>query len=354
MLNRRIGATCLALALLPAGLAGAQETTEKSLEAVDVAAAHATQKAARSIVLLEVDHSRSAGAPLSAADRMRLGVRRSFDPRYFTRPEGPVSAVVIGPGLLATSMWNVVGDGSISVTTSDGTKLVATRAGRDENLRVTLLKVSDPDQKLVPIQASSASVAVGRTVFLVARTAVNAPHVTRGIVSGLRRERGDAFTHSAKTSFANSGGALVDLEGNLLGICVRHSDRSRQGQSSGVAFGARLTRVKAKLADLVAGKVIKKRPTAFLGIQMDTRFGGEGVKINKIIEGTGAKAAGIQDNDVITVFNNVKIKHFTQLVAEIQQLEVGKKIVITVKRGDQEMDYTVVLGARPADLNRRR
>lgn len=344
--------TKLSLALTMAALAfvgpaQAQESTERTLEAVDIAVTLAAKKAAKSVVLVEVDRANYGSRPLSRGERMRLGVRRWYDPRYFTRPEGPTSGVVIAPGLVATSIWNVQGEGTIQIVGPDGTKYSASRAGKDENLAVALIKVSDPKKTLVPIEAATSTVRVGRTVLLVGRTSRNAPLLTRGIVSGLGRERGDAFTHSAKTSYANAGGALVDLEGKLLGLSVRHSNRHRQGQSSGVAFGARRTRILANLQTLAAGKTIKKRPTAFLGIQMDSRFRGAGVRIMQVIDGTGAKTAGISGGDVIVVFNNVKIRHFSQLVKEIQKLEVGKKIVVTVKRDGREIDFTVKLGKRP-------
>ena len=98
------------------------------------------------------------------------------------------------------------------------------------------------------------------------------------------------------------------------------------------------------------GRVIETRPTAFLGISMDPRFEGPGVQVRAIVPGTGAEAAGMRAGDLILIFNSVEIKHFAQLVEEIQRLEVGTEIVITVRRSEgEELDFRVKLGARPKE-----
>ena len=72
-----------------------------------------------------------------------------------------------------------------------------------------------------------------------------------------------------------------------------------------------------------------------------------------MIEGTAAQKVGIRPGDVILVFNSVKIEHFNQLVEEILKLAVGTEIIVTVKRGDEEIDYTVQLGVRPEDQKKK-
>ncbi len=327
----------------------AAPTTAPALAAQDAVLAAASRHAARSVVLIEVERPDYGPRPLSSGERAGFGVRGYYDPRYFSRPEGPVTGVVVGAGLVATSQWNLEGDHPVRVVSSEGRAYSARRVGRDENAAVALLAVDAPGPDLVPIEPAEGAPRVGQVLLLIGRTKENAPLVTRGVVAGLGRQRGDAFTHSARTNFANVGGALIDLEGRLLGIAVRHRGRAAQGQSSGVAFGAPWQRFADNVPAMARGEVIAARPTAFLGIGIDPSYTGQGVRVREVIKGTGAEAAGVRAGDVVRIFNSVEIKHFVQLVEEIQKLEVGTEIVVTLRRDEEELDLRVQLGERPRE-----
>lgn len=340
--------TAALVALAGAPAQAAPEAASPALEAADAAVTAAVERAAKSVVSVEVDVTRYGPRRLTAAERAALGVGAAYDPRYFAAPEGPVAGVVVGPGLIATATSALEGDGNVTVVSPSGKRYPARRVGRDDNVAVSLLAVEGAGGDLIPIQPAGGPPRIAQTLLLIARTQVeNRPLVTRGIVAGLGRERGDAFTHSARTSFANTGGALVDLEGHLLGISVRHAARVPQGQASGVGYGAAWTRFRENVPQMARGEVIAARPTAFLGIGIDPSYTDLGVRVREVIEGTGAKEAGITAGDVIRIFNQVEIKHFAQLVEEIQKLEVGTEIVVTVKRKDEELDFRVKLGERP-------
>lgn len=336
----------VALAGLAAPAALAQATTAASpLTALDEVGAAVVERVSASVVLIDVDRTALAPRRLTAGELGRMGLGNAYDPRYFTRPDEPCTGVVIGPGLIATSTWNVEGEAALTVITPDGARHPARRLGRDENLDVALLACDAPG--LVPLPLASGPPVVGRFLFLVARTAANAPLVTEGIVSGLNRHRGDSFAHSARTSYQNVGGALVDLEGRLVAIAVRHTDRASQGQSSGVGFGASVVPLQTQLAALQRGDVIPRRKTPFLGVASDQEATDvTGVRINQVVPGTAAQAAGVKAGDIIRIFNNVELRDFMHLREEIEKLSVGSEIVITVRRGEQELDITVKLGAR--------
>jgi S1-C subfamily serine protease len=338
---RRFNALVLAGVLCAPAAALAQDS---GLSKLDQALAAAADRAAASVVMIEVERSTYGPRPLTTLERRGLGITGPYDRRYFARPEGPCSGVVIAPGLVATSSWNLEGDGEVTVTDTAGKKHSARRAGRDDNLRVALLKVDAP---LKPLQPATSDLRPGRFLLRVGRPKANRPLVTRGIVSGMGRLRGDAFTHSCRTSFANVGGALVDLEGKLVGVAVRHDNRARQGQSSGVGFGARLDRVQPNLESLAAGTIIPMRPTAFLGIGPNPTYAGSGTQIGRIVKDTAAEKVGLKPGDVIKIFNSVELQGFGQLAEEIQKLEVGAEIIITVIRDGKEIDFKVKLGKRP-------
>jgi S1-C subfamily serine protease len=319
------------------------------LEALDEVTSEVVAKVAPSIVLLEVEHSSYGPRRLTRAERAGLGVTGRYDERYFSRPEGPVSAVVVGVDVVATATFNVAGDGAITVITPDGRRLTGQRLGRDENMDLALVKV-EGSLGIQPLPASKRDLVPGRFLYLVGRTEANAPIVTSGIVSGLERYRGDAFAHSCRTSYSNIGGALVDMDGGLVGFSVRHSNRVRQGQNSGVGFGATLAQLEDSRERLVAGEVIPRRKTPFLGIQADiAATGGPGVRIQQVIPDTAAAKAGLKAGDWIKIFNQVDIESFTQLREEIQALAIGTEIMITIVRDGEEQDIRVALGGRLED-----
>jgi serine protease DegQ len=342
-------ATALSLALLCAAPASAQERprspTPSPLDAFDAVAGQVVERVAPSVVLIEVERMAQAPRRLTAREVAGLGLGPNYDPRYFVRPDGPCTGVVIGEGLVATSSWNVEGDGAITVVAHDGRRLPGRRLGRDENLDVTLIGVEAKD--LPALTVAPEPPVVGRFVLLVGRTAQNGPMVTEGIVSGLGRHRGDSFAHSARTNYQNVGGALVDLEGRLVGLSVRHTDRSRQGQSSGVGFGAPALAVQVQVPGLARGDVVPRRKTPFLGISStQEEVAAGGCRVGQVLPGTAAEAGGLKAGDIIKIFNNVELRDFMHLREEIEKLSVGSEIVITVRRGDQELDITVKLGAR--------
>lgn len=344
----KFGATLLLVAAMTAAPSPAEEAPGASvaspLAALDAVTARVVERVAPSVVLIEVERT-TASRPLTAREVAGLGLGTNYDPRYFTRPDGPCSGVVIGEGLVATSTWNVAGEGAVTVITPDGRRLPGRRLGRDENLDVTLIGVDARDLPALPVAPEPP--VVGRFVLLVGRTAQNGPMVTQGIVSGLGRHRGDSFAHSARTNYQNVGGAIVDIEGRLVGLSVRHTNRSRQGQSSGVGFGSPALAVQVQVPGLARGEVVPRRKTPFLGISSSQEEVAQGgCRVGQVLAGTAAEAAGLKAGDIIKIFNNVELRDFMHLREEIEKLSVGSDIVITVKRGEQELDLTVKLGAR--------
>ena len=197
--------------ILAAGLASALgDSTDSPLAALDAATQQVVDRVQAAVVGLDVERTNYGPRDLTAPERQLLGVVMPYDERYFARPEGPCSAVVIGPQLLATSSYNVAGDGEITVHTADGREVHATRLGTDNNLGVTLLKT---EQDVGPaLELRTDEPRVGEFVVLVARSKASTPYVTRGIVSGLDRFGGDAFAHSARTNYVNTGGVLVGVD----------------------------------------------------------------------------------------------------------------------------------------------
>jgi S1-C subfamily serine protease len=333
------------------------------LTALDRVLPRLAEKVERSVVALDVTREEKPERPLTQREKMALGIggTRVYDERYFERPGGAVSAVVLSTddrsSVLATSLWNLGDAKSVIVSLPSGEKVRASIKGHDDNLDVAVLVTEKPLSGVEPISVAKDR-KVGQLALLVGRGGERSqPVVTAGTVSAVGRFKGDAIQVSTRMNYGNVGGAVVDLDGHLLGIASKLNDRAYQGLNSGVGFAAPVERILKELDALVAGKAIGKRKNPFLGIMLDVRAEQpkEGVRINlargadgKLFDRSAARKAGIEDGDIIKIFNGVDVKDFEQLRDCIERLEVGEKVIVTIERGDLgEKDFTIELGERP-------
>jgi len=338
------------------------------LTALDATVPKVASRVEHSVVALEVEREDRPERALTPQEKAQLGVSPGFDPRFFMRPPGAVSGVVIAvPNkdkpdekptiVVVTSMWNLRDAKSVKIALASGEKIAATIKGRDENLDVALLTV-ESTTGLEPIQVAKDR-KVGQFTILVGRGGEAAqPIVTIGNLSAIGRFKGDALQVSTRMNYGNVGGAIVDLDGKLLGIASKLTNRPMQGINSGVGFAAPIDKIMAHMPKLLAGTQVKKRKNPFLGIMLDPKLeqpktGGVRIALARTPEGqlfdnAAAKKAGIKDGDVIKIFNGVEINDFEQLRDCIEKLEVGEKVIVTIERGDAgEKDFTIELGERP-------
>ncbi len=356
--------------LVLAGLAGSLgaaaaygDELSDGLGALDAALPRVAERAERSVVALEVTRDEKASRTLTRTEKLSLGIGggRVFDQRYFERPAGPCSAVVVRSNeqetVIITSLWNVKEGKSFAIHLPSGDKVEAKLKGTDENMDVAVLVTEKPLSGVKAIEVAKEK-RVGQFAVLVGRGGErNSPIVTVGNLSAVGRFKGDAIQVSTRMNYGNVGGAVVDLDGKLLGIASKLTDRAYQGINSGVGFAAPAERVAKHLDDLVAGKHAPRRKSPFLGIMLDPKLeqpkDGAGVRINlarrgEVLMEGAAKKAGIKDGDIIKIFNGVEVKDFEQLRDCIEKLEVGEKVIVTIERGDMgEKDFTLELGERP-------
>lgn len=334
------------------------------LTALDKALPRITERAEPSVVALDVTRDEKPARPLTQRERLITGVQgtRVWDMRYFERPPGACSAVLVKAdaqqSVLVTSYWNVREGKSFSIQLPSGEKVDATLKGHDENLDVAVLVCTKPLTGYKPIEVA-ADKHVGQLALLVGRGGERAtPFVTAGNLSAVGRFKGDSIQVSTRMNYGNVGGAVVDLDGKLLGIAAKLTDRPMQGINSGVGFAAPADRLMKELDKLVEGKNAKKHRNPFLGIMLDPKLQQPtdgGVRINlarnpdgTLLPGLAAEKAGIKDGDVIKIFNGVEIKDFEQLRDCIERLEPHEKVIVTIERGDLgEKDFTIELGERP-------
>lgn len=356
MLLRHRSQSCaliLGLALLATpSLAHAQDT--ETLGALQDSIQKAADKVSKSVVLIYCEREKGSERGITPLEQRRLGLFMGGQTSkgYFDRPKGPTTGVIVNDdGGILTAGFNVSGKiKKIWVVGHDGKKRPAKLLGKDPNLDVHMLKVEDAKGLKAPSMANSKKITPGQFAILVSRSErTKSANITFGIISAVGRKRGKCFQLSARMNYGNAGGAIVNLDGQLIGVASHLNNRSVAGQNSGVGFAAPVHELKTSLKTMATGKDVPKIRNPFLGIQGNpqTTQGQKGVRIMRVLEGTAAAKAKLKAGDVIKIFNGVEINDFMTLVDEIQKLSVGDKIIVTVARDGWEKDFTIVLGARP-------
>ncbi|MBI3725302.1 PDZ domain-containing protein [bacterium] len=216
--------------------------------------------------------------------------------------------------------------------------------GRDLRLRLVLVEVEEGG--LVPAPRSTRAPLAGTFVLTVGSVfAEGRPTAAFGIVSTSSRFEGRAIQVDAAVDPSNAGGAVLDLEGALLGIPVI-VDR-KIGDDSGVGFAVPFARIEAVLPRLRAGEELKP---GMLGIALATeeRQGAQGVKVEGVLPGGAAKAAGIETEDVIVSIDGQKVSTVRALVSALAEKCAGDRVELVLRHKGAELTKRVTLGVREA------
>ena len=288
-----------------------------------------------------------------------------FGNRDYGPPQPQVgfgSGVIISKdGYIITNNHVVAGASELSVTLNDNREFIATVIGADQKTDIALIKIEGNDFDYVSF-GNSDNLEVGEWVLAVGNPFNLTSTVTAGIVSAKNRsnivgqgqEQGlQSFIQiDAAVNPGNSGGALVNTRGELVGINT--AIYSETGNFAGYAFAIPIS---------IAGKIasdIKEYGSvqhAKLGISFsnpdyykenDPEEYRElqkivGVRIDDFSERSPAKAAGIEKGDIIKSINSVPLKDFKELQNQIGRYRPGDKVKVVVDRKGKELSYTVEL-----------
>ena len=271
--------------------------------------------------------------------------------KYYRRPKAPVTGVITSPdGYIVTSFYNVRGKNikKITVTLPDGRRLEARRLGWDENTDIAVVKVDAKDLPCVKF-ASTGHLKPGHFIVAVGRGEDRLSlTVNSGIVSAVGRLEGRAIQIDAALNYGNTGCAVVDIEGKVVGIACHVSDRAVTGQNSGVGFMTPSEKLRESLPFLKKGAIIKKEKKPFLGVQASEGAKDvKGAEVVRVLPNTPANRAGMQDGDIIIEFNGAKITDWDSLREEIAKTHVGQKVKLKIKRADTEVELDIEMGEKP-------
>ena len=271
--------------------------------------------------------------------------------------KGSGSGVIIRPdGYIVTNNHVVNGASKIQVTLNNNQQYDATVVGTDPATDVAIIKVDADNLPTIPLGDSDALrlgewvLAIGSPLGVQLRSTI-----TAGIVSAKGRSMPDGSGEFKIESFiqtdaavnpGNSGGALVNKKGELVGINT--AIVSQTGAYSGYSFAVPVNIVKRVAEDLMDYGSVKR---AVLGVRMgtvDKKIADEmklssvsGVYINEVLKGSAAEKAGLQKNDVMVAIDGQKISDASSVQAKVSSYHPGDKAVITYIRDGKQYEATV-------------
>ncbi len=265
------------------------------------------------------------------------------------------SGVIIDPkeGIIVTNDHVIRHAQIITVTLNDGRRLKAKLVGSDSETDIAVLKIDANHLKSLPI-GDSDKIEVGDFVVAIGNpfglnSFGNSQSATFGIVSAMKRsdlniEGVENFIQTdAAINPGNSGGALVNAQGELIGINT--AIISLYGGNVGIGFA-----IPINMAKDVAQQIIKfgsvhrglmgifvQHLTPELAQAMGYDENVQGALVAQVNEGSPAEAAGLKAGDVITQVNDTKITQASQVKTVVSLLRVGGEVTITLKRAGKDM-----------------
>ncbi len=270
---------------------------------------------------------------------------------------GTGSGVIISPdGYIITNNHVIRGAKEIEITLNSQKSYAANVIGADESTDIALIKIEAEDLPFVSI-ANSDNVKVGEWVLAVGNPFNLTSTVTAGIVSAKARNiniSGGKMVESfiqtdAAVNPGNSGGALVNVRGELVGINTAIS--SQTGSYVGYSFAVPSNIAKKVIEDLMEFGDVR---TAYMGISAAELNGDlarelglnqtQGVLVAGVTDNGGAIKAGIEKNDIIVQMDQIKVNKYADLKGFLSTKRPGDMVNITVLRDGNEKDFEVKLG----------
>ena len=269
---------------------------------------------------------------------------------------GTGSGVIISPdGYIVTNYHVIENSSEVIVTTNDNKEYEAVIIGFDEIYDIAVLKI-DSDKSLNYIFfGDSDSTLIGEWVLAVGNPYNLNSTVTAGIISSKSRDlneydqKNQSFIQTdAAVNFGNSGGALVNIEGELIGINTLI--QSMTGGYVGYSFAVPSNTVRKIFEDLLEYGDVQKGLLGVRGVALNSPYSRqlnisetEGFYIDEIEEGFGADSAGLKRGDIIKSIDGFKINRFSDLSGYLSSKRPGDKVEVIYVRDNKSKTTIVIL-----------
>ncbi len=311
---------------------------------------------------------------ITTSRRVQIPGSAVIDPFEFFfrnhRPRSPQERVQtsLGSGVIVSKEGHILTNhhvianmDKIEVQLTDGRVEPAQLIGTDEQTDIAVLKIEARNIEPLPL-GDSDHVRVGQMVFAVGNPFGLQETVTQGIISAKgRRAMADSGVEFLQTDAAvnqgNSGGPLLNLRGEIIGINSAIFSNSEEGSWLGISFAIPANVARRALESVLKnGRIIR----GYLGVTMvnltpdiarelGLRDAG-GAVVTEVLPGSPAEKAGLKPRDVIRRFNDRPVTDILSLRSRVAETELNAQVQIGVVRNGQEQSFTTEIVETPASL----
>jgi len=275
----------------------------------------------------------------------------TFEDLFFGRPQsrqqvGTGSGVIISPdGYIITNNHVIAGAQSIEVTTNDNKTYTADLIGADASTDIALLKVDSNEPLNYTTFGDSNTTKIGEWVLAVGNPFNLTSTVTAGIVSAKSRDLSGRNTQSfiqtdAAVNPGNSGGALVNIHGDLIGINTAIT--SQTGSYIGYSFAVPSNIARKVVEDIMEFGNVQNSVLGVVGTELNSKYSEElgideteGFYVSDVQKQSGAEISGIEKGDIIKSVDGVKIAKFSDLRGFLNTKSPDDVVEVTLLRNDQ-------------------
>jgi S1-C subfamily serine protease len=285
-------------------------------------------------------------ATASERDRLSTWWERYWQQQQVFYTDQPVCVLSLGDDLLLTSASNLHGGAERGRLLLPGETLACTVIGRDLPLDLALLRC-ERGHGLPPTPFANSPPAIGTSVALLGRHRTSSSWTaTLGTISATERRRAQSrlalLQTDARANYGSLGGALLNADGLVTGICVLLGPYDERPWliNSGVAMAVDAARIVAALPAMRAGKTIERPSILGLGVVLRNRSGK--LVIEDVTAGTGAESAGLGTGDILRsvagapatspdAIARVLLKHMPGDLVPVEILRAGKELTVQVE-----------------------
>lgn len=294
--------------------------------------------------------------PIYQRERLEQAWDRYYHDQQVFYTDQPITAVVIDAkeGLLLTSASNLHGEASRGRLLSDGGDVDCELVAVNLPLDLALLRAA----KALPLPAATLAekpdLACGDPIGIIGRHRQGSgPTLTTGVISATtrRQKQSEFMLHQtdALANYGNLGGPVIDARGNVIGMATMLGPNEDWPWliNSGVALFVDTGSILKVLPQMKKGENQLTARTLGMGVGLEFDRGTNHLRINDVVAGTGAEAAGVQAGDVLLALDQKPVDNQTEVSRIVMRHGEGEKVEALIQRGSVQMTLSIELRVFP-------
>lgn len=315
------------------------------------------EKVLPAVVSISIEGQQKSNSSNNIPEEFRFFFGDQFGDRSPRQFKGLGSGVIIDAqkGYILTNNHVIDSADKITVKLEDGREFKAKVIGTDSMSDVALIQIENPSNLTAIKFADSDQLKVGDFTVAIGNPFGLGQTVTSGIVSALGRSTGmdsSAYENYIQTDAAvnrgNSGGPLINLQGELIGINT--AIISPSGGNAGIAFAIPSNMANSLVQQIIEFGEVRRGMLGIKGGELNADLAKafdvkaqQGAFVSEVMPGSAAEKAGIKAGDVIIGLNGQRIASFAELRAKVATSGAGKEIKLTYLRDGKEKEVKVTL-----------